>query len=69
MSSATEVCIANISTAERRKRLRGGVVSSAISLALLGVLMAIGASRWWRIALLPFIMGAASGYFQWSDKT
>jgi hypothetical protein len=31
--------------------------------------MSIGASRWWRIALLPLFMGAAIGFFQWRDKT
>ena len=64
-----EVCIPNISTAERRKRLMFGVVTFAISLAILGALMAAGVSRWWRLPLFLLFMGAASGYFQWSDKT
>ncbi len=68
-TAATEVCIPNISPAERRKRLMGGVVSFVITLVILGVLIAIGASRWWRIALLPFFMSATTGFFQWRDKT
>lgn len=66
---ANDTCIANISPAERRKRLLGGVVSLVITLGLLGILMVVGASRWWRIVLLPLFMGATTGYFQWRDKT
>jgi hypothetical protein len=64
-----EVCIPNISTAERCKRLASGVVMFIISLVILAALMALGASRWWRLLLLPLFMGAASGFFQWRDKT
>lgn len=68
-SGAGEVCVPNISTRERRKRLASGVIMFAISLAILAALMATGASRWWRIALLSLFAGAASGFFQWRDKT
>ncbi len=64
-----EVCISNISLAERRKRLASGVVQLVISLIILALLVVFGASRWWRLALFPFFIGAASGYFQWRDKT
>ena len=64
-----ETCIPNISTQERRKRLTFGAVAFVIALIVLGVLMSIGASPWWRIILLPLFMGATTGYFQWSDKT
>ncbi len=68
-SESGEVCIPNISTRERRKRLASGVIMFAIGLAILAALIATGASRWWRLALfLPFA-GAASGFFQWRDKT
>jgi hypothetical protein len=50
-----EVCIPNISTAERRKRLASGVVMFIISLVILAALMALGASRWWRL-LVMFII-------------
>jgi fatty acid desaturase len=63
------VCIPNISTAERRKRMAFGGVQLLISLAILAVLLAFGVSRWWRLVLLPFFMGASSGFFQWRDKT
>ncbi len=64
-----EVCIPNISPRERRKRLAGGVIMLVLGLAVLAVLMATGASRWWRLALFPLFAGAASGFFQWRDKT
>ena len=65
----TEGCIANISPAERRKRLTFGLIGMAVSLAVLGLMLASGLDRWWRLALfLPFI-GATTGFFQWRDKT
>ncbi len=64
-----KVCIANISLKERRKRLTGGVISLVISVAVLAVLMAFGASRWWRLALLPLFASATVGFYQWRDKT
>ena len=67
--SGGEVCIANISPRERRKRLAAGVIMFVISLGVLAALIATGADRWWRLALLPLFWGAASGFFQWRDKT
>jgi hypothetical protein len=64
-----DVCVPNISKAERLKRLAGGMVQLAIGLAILVGLMAFGASRWWRLALFPFMFAGASGFFQWRDKT
>jgi hypothetical protein len=63
------VCIPNISTAERRKRLMGGLVMLVISLVVLAVMLATRISPWWRLGLFPFFAGAASGFFQWRDKT
>lgn len=66
---AGEVCIANIGPAERRKRLNFGIVALVVGIVLLAVLMLLGLSRWWRLILfLPFA-GAATGYYQWHDKT
>lgn len=64
-----DVCIPNISTAERRKRLTMGVITFVISLVILAVLMATGVSRWWRLPLFLLFAGATTGYFQWHDKT
>ena len=67
--AAGEVCIPNISTEERLKRLRGGVFAFVIGIAILAVLVGTGTSPWWRALLfLPFA-GAATGFFQWQDKT
>ena len=68
-SDADQVCIPNISTSERRKRLIFGIVEFGISLAILTVLIALGVNRWWRLVLfLPF-GAAAAGFFQWRDRT
>ena len=64
-----EVCISNISPAERRKRLLGGVIGFVIALVILAVLIVIGADRLWRLPLFLLFFGAANGYFQWRDKT
>jgi hypothetical protein len=64
-----QVCIPNISPRERRSRLLGGVIQFAISLAVLTALMVRGVHRWWRLPLFLGFAGAASGFFQWRDKT
>jgi hypothetical protein len=64
-----EVCTPNISTAERRKRLLGGVIALLLGLGVLAALLLLGVNRWWRVGLFPLFMGAASGYFQWRDQT
>jgi hypothetical protein len=64
-----EVCIANISPVERRKRLVFGVIPLIVGLAVMAALMATGAGRWWRLALLPLFWAAAIGFFQWRDQT
>ena len=63
-----DACTPNISPAERRKRLLGGLMSLLISLAILAALMLTGASRWWRLALYPVFASATVGFFQWRDK-
>jgi hypothetical protein len=63
------VCIANISTSERRKRLMFGLIQLAFGLVILAALIATGVSRWWRLPLLLVFWVAAIGFFQWLDKT
>src|SRR5258706_7071046 len=67
-SEAGDVCIPNISQRERRKRLIAGVIQFAIGLAILAVLIAIGANRWWRLPLVLMVLGAGGGFFQWRDR-
>ena len=64
-----DVCIPNISTKERRRRLISGMVMLGLGLAILLVLIVTGISFWWRILLFPLFGAAASGFFQWRDKT
>lgn len=64
-----EACIANISPAERRKRLNSAIVMFVIAIVLLGLLMVAGADRLWRLPLFLLFAGATVGYFQWHDKT
>ena len=64
-----DVCIPNISLAERRKRLRSGFVMSAAGLVTLIGLVYFGLSRWWRLIVLPLFVGGMAGFFQWRDET
>ena len=64
-----EVCIANISPAERRIRLRFGMVQLAISLVILVALLLFGVNPFWRLLLFFPFSAAATGYFQAKDKT
>jgi hypothetical protein len=64
-----EVCIPNISQAERIRRLTFGIISLVIGIAVLTGLMMVGAERWWRLLLFMPFVSAASGFFQWNDKT
>jgi hypothetical protein len=64
-----DVCIPNISPLERRKRLIGGVIPFAIALAILAWMISANVDRLWRLPLFLLFMAAASGFFQWRDKT
>jgi hypothetical protein len=64
-----EVCLANISPVERRKRLRFGIVQFAISLVVLVAMLVLGVDKIWRLPLFFLFSAAAVGYFQWRDKT
>jgi hypothetical protein len=63
------VCIPNINASERRKRLANGIIIFVFSLAILVALLIAGVNPWWRLALFPLFVAAASGYFQWRDST
>jgi hypothetical protein len=64
-----EVCIANISPAERQKRMRFGILTFIVTLVILGILIALHANPLWRLPLLFLFWSSASGYFQAKDKT
>ncbi len=67
--SAGDACIANISPAERRKRLITGIVAFVAAAVILAVMVFIGMDRLWRLPLVLLFFVAATGYFQWRDKT
>lgn len=62
-------CIANISPRERMKRLISGVVPFLIAAAILGWQITANVDRLWRLPLFLLFVLAASGFFQWRDKT
>lgn len=64
-----EVCLANISPVERRKRLRFAVMQFAVALIVLAVLLVAGADKFWRLPLFLMFASAGASYFQWRDKT
>ena len=47
-----EVCISNISPLERQRRLRFGIIQFAITLMILGGLIALHVNPLWRLPLL-----------------
>ncbi len=51
-----------------QKRLRFGVNQFIVTLVILGLLIAFGADRLWRLPLLFMFWAAAVGYFQARDK-
>lgn len=54
-----EACIANISPAERRKRLEFAIRQFIVTLAVLGVLIILGLHPLWRLPLF-FLFSAAT---------
>jgi hypothetical protein len=64
-----EVCIANISSLERQKRLQFGIRQLIITLAILGIMILLHLNPLWRLSLLFLFWAAAIGYFQARDKT
>lgn len=64
-----ETCIANISPRERLKRLIGGVIPFVLALGILSWQISTDVDRLWRLPLFILFVSAASGYFQWRDKT
>ena len=66
---AGDLCIANISPAERQKRLRFGIQQLIVTLVVLAALIVLHVNPLWRLLLLFMFWAAAIGYFQARDKT
>ena len=64
-----DACIANISPAERKKRMRFGIMQMTISAAILAALLLLDVEKIWRLVLYLPLAAAFSGFFQARDKT
>ena len=64
-----EVCIPNISPAERQKRLNFGIRQFITTLVILAVMIVLGLNHFWRLPLLLLFWAAGTGFFQAFDKT
>lgn len=69
MSETAEVCLLNIGPKQRAIRMRFGVISFVIALAVAAALVVTQVPFWWRLTLfLPFML-ATTGFFQARRKT
>lgn len=64
-----EVCIANISPLERKKRLKFAIQQFIVTLVILGALIALDLNPLWRLPLLFLFSASTTSYFQVLDKT
>ena len=64
-----EVCIANISPLERKKRLKFAIRQFIVTLVILGLLIILDINPLWRLSLLFMFSAATTSYFQVLDKT
>lgn len=64
-----DVCIANISPKERKKRLDYGIIQFVFGLIVLAALLAMDADKIWRLSLFVVFASAAVTVFQALDKT
>lgn len=64
-----EVCIANISPKERKKRARFAIRQLLIALFVLGALIVLGVNPLWRLLLFFMFSSATTSYIQALDKT
>lgn len=64
-----EVCIPNISPAERQKRLNFGIRQFIFTLVILAIMIVLGVNHFWRLPLLFMFWAAGASAFQAFDKT
>jgi hypothetical protein len=64
-----EVCIANISPYERRKRVNFAILQFSVTLVVLGVLIVLGLDPLWRLPLFFLFSASTTSLFQSLDKT
>ena len=59
-----EPCVCNIGPEEIARRRKSGHIGLVVSVAVLAVLLAVGAPAWSRLVLVVTAGGSASGYLQ-----
>ena len=64
-----EVCIANISPKERKKRAQFAIQQLAVALFVLGTLVVLDVDPRWRLLLFFMFSAATTSYIQALDKT
>lgn len=64
-----EVCIANISPRERKKRMCFGIMQFVFGIVILAAMLLFGADKVWRLPLFIVFAAGASSIFQALDKT
>ena len=64
-----EVCIANISPKERKKRLDFAIRYFVFTSVILVVLLILDVNPLWRLTLFLPLASSTSSFFQWRDKT
>lgn len=67
--SIGEVCIANISPLERRKRLIFAIQQFVITLVILAGMIALHIHPLWRLLLFFMLSASSVSFFQARDKT
>lgn len=66
---ANEVCIANISPKERKKRLDFAIRNFVFTSVILIILLVLDVNPLWRLTLFLPLVSSTSSFFQWRDKT
>lgn len=64
-----DVCIPNISPAERKKRMRFGIIQLVITFIIFVAMLTFGADKLWRLPLFAMFSAGAVSIFQALDKT
>jgi RecG-like helicase len=68
-ASVPEACDANLGPRQRHRRLVGGFLGTGVTLVVLVLLVALHASRGWRLLLFAPFAFAAIGYLQYAART
>lgn len=68
-NESADVCIPNISPAERKKRQQFGIMQIVFGIIILAALLLFDADKLWRLPLFAIFSAGAVSIFQALDKT